>query len=40
LVLFPYLSTYCSVLPVHQQYSHFLKWYKMKSIVSWWYCIV
>ncbi len=35
-----YLSTYCSVLAVHQQYSHFLKCYKMKSIVSWWYCIV
>ena len=35
-----YLSTYCSVLAVHQQYSHFLKLYIMKSILSWWYCIV
>ena len=37
-----YLSTYCSVLvlAVHEQYSHFLKLYIMKGILSWWYCIV
>jgi hypothetical protein len=26
-----YLSMYCSVLPVHEQYSHFLKTYEIKS---------
>ena len=29
-----YPSTYCSVLPVHKQYRHFLKLYKIKSIMS------
>ena len=31
---FVYPGTYCSVLPVHEQYSHFLKTHKNKSIMN------
>ncbi len=35
-----YPGMYCFVLPVHEQYSEFLKTYKIKSIMHEWYCIV